>query len=77
MKNPNHPIFRPSYPSEDSCIVAAHHANEQSLRRQPSSGGCDTKQEPESCTKPGIPRKDHRTGEEERVKYCPKKCGTS
>lgn len=45
MRNPQHPIFRPAYPSEDSCIVAAHQANKRYLERLQSTQEREVKQE--------------------------------
>jgi hypothetical protein len=39
MKNPNHAIFRPPTPSEDSCVAAMQLANERYLRRRSAQRG--------------------------------------
>jgi hypothetical protein len=38
MKNPHHPIFRPPYLSEDSCIAAMQLANERHLTQRATTG---------------------------------------
>jgi hypothetical protein len=45
MRNPNHPIFRPSHPAEDSCLAAVHVANERYLRRRQAAQEREVKQE--------------------------------
>ena len=68
MKNPRHPVFRPPYPPEDSCVKAAHDANERYLRGRQTAEKRETTPEQKSCKKQQIPCKDHWTSEEVKRK---------